>query len=217
MDELRGARSLDEVIEYCGEALRKEFGRTASTIKLNLLVCRLLSKINPDFEVRPVITRAAVFSAPAPMLFHSDPAGEDSGNAVEMEGFSVREIFTSVPEEMLGTLDENTGRFLGHPCILLWAKITSRLYFLDPAQISLASTENGIEFDHLAIIEVDKDQKEVVIESDKGGMLLYWLHPEIAVPKLPAETLSKIDRCLTKLLDKLSPTNNRSMFRLIKK
>ena len=97
---------------------------------------------------------------------------------------------------------------MGHACILVWAKLSDRYYFLDPAQRRLDSGDGEIEFDSLAMIEVQKDQFTVRIAFDNGVSLLYWLYPEIAVPNLSAEAQSKVDRCVPKVMDVLFESND---------
>ena len=203
MNESNDGVSFDEIVEYCNEVLFAELGRPINTLELSLLVCKLLPELNPVLEAWPVITRAVSLSANSAALFLSDPSEEDFAKTADLPGYSALDLFVSTPEEMLGTFDQETGYLLGHMCVVIWEKISDRYYFLDPAQGLLESDDDEIRFDRLAMTPVQGAQNEVTIAFDNGVTAMYWLYPEIAIPKMPAETIPIIDRCVVKVRDML--------------
>ena len=200
MDGFSKDVNFEEICERSYDVLLEELGADIDTLRLALLVGRLLQEMNPDIETRPVITRAAAMSAPGLMEFYYDSTEEELGLPLTTDGFASSEYFKSTPKEKLGTIDEDTGRLVGYACVLLWSKTSGQHYFLDPAQFALESEELEIVFDRHEPVAINKDEREVVIGFDNGVTAVYSLFPENALPELSADTLSKLDSCVPKVM-----------------
>ena len=195
--------SFNKIVQWCSEVLYEELDRPLESFEISLLVCAVLPELNPDLEAWPVVTRAMSFSAKSAALLLSDASDEEVARHAGLPGYTVLDVFASLPDDLLGTFDEDEGFLLGHACVLVWAKTSDRYYLLDPAQEELESDDDEIRFDRLAMIEVQMGQKEVRLAFDNGVTVLYWLYPEAGVPDFPEETLSKVMNCVPQVLDML--------------
>ena len=204
MYELNEGVNFNDIADCCPDVLFEELGRPLVSLELAPFVAEVVRKLKPNLQTRTLITQAISLSAKSAALYASDPPAEAFEHAAKLPGFAVIDAFMGVPPEKLGTFSENSGELLGHVCILIWAKDRDKYFFFDPTQGTLETENDDISFTHMTLIEIDEGQKETMIPHANGVVALYKLHPEIAVPELPAETLAAIDRCVPKALGMLT-------------
>ena len=203
MYELNEGVIFSEIVDCCIDVLFEELGRSVASSELTPLANKVVPQLKPNLETRILITRAISLSAKSAALFASGTAREQIAKVAKLPGYTAINVFMDLPEEKLGTFDEDSGELLGHMCILIWAKDRDKYFFFDPSSSTLESENEDIRFTFMSLIEIDEDQKEVMIPHENGVVVLYVLHPEIAVPEVSAETLATIDRCVPKVLEML--------------